>query len=257
LWKVVFRPEVSDARDLRRYVFSVTLFAWTVAFAVDLVNQLAFFSNWGDCLREWSVTTAVVVVIALPIARTIGRAHLRLHLARVEAERLSRIDPLTGLANRRAFYEAASQLGNGVLALVIADIDRFKRINDRYGHAVGDEIIKSVGRRMQAELGDLGTVARLGGEEFALVTAGRPSAEIRARLEQLRGRLADEPAMVAGQRVQATVSIGLAARREHDFEALYAAADKALYVAKTAGRDRVVDFDEIGEAGPAAMLRAG
>ena len=97
-----------------------------------------------------------MLVIAVPVARTMGLAQLELHRARAEAERLSRTDPMTGLANRRAFYEAAAGLEGGALALVIVDIDRFKRINDRYGHAVGDEVIKCVATRMQEELGDLG-----------------------------------------------------------------------------------------------------
>jgi diguanylate cyclase (GGDEF)-like protein len=163
---------------------------------------------------------------------------------------------MTGLANRRAFYEAALQFGEGALALVIADIDRFKRINDRYGHAVGDEVIRIVASRMHEELGGLGVVARLGGEEFALVGPDLSAPALRARLNKFRQRLANEPPRFDGRPISTTVSIGFAAQRGLGFDALYAAADKALYAAKAAGRDRVVDFDEIGDLPPLVALRA-
>lgn len=260
LLKDVFRPIVTDKRDLRRYVVSVTLFSWLTALSVDVVNQLCFFTSWAECLRDWLVTTAVVVAIAAPIARSMGYAHLGLHLAKREAERLGRTDPLTGLANRRALYESAAKLDGGVLALVIADIDRFKRVNDRYGHAAGDEIIRAVAARMQEELGELGVVARIGGEEFALLCADRPAAEISARLLAFRRRVASEPVVVGDHELHTTVSVGFVARSNANFDALYAAADKALYAAKTGGRDRIVDFDQMGDAlaqRPPDLMRAG
>jgi diguanylate cyclase (GGDEF)-like protein len=256
----VFRPVVTDPVSLSRYAFSVTLFALLVALSVDVANQLIFFTNWTDCWREWSITAIVVVAIAFPVARAVGRAHLALYLARAEAERLSRTDPMTGLGNRRAFYEAAHALSGGALALVLADIDRFKRINDRYGHAAGDAVIKAVAARLESDLGDLGAVARLGGEEFALIAPHRNADEVRARLQQICELIAREPVTFAGQSVSATISIGFAAHGETDFDALYAAADTALYVAKSAGRDRVVDYDDIGEIAATvkeAILRAG
>jgi diguanylate cyclase (GGDEF)-like protein len=256
LWNNVFRPAVADEADVRRYVVSVTLLAWSVAEVADLIQHLLAFVSWTNLVEQMALSTLVVGVIAVPVARAMGRAHLELHRARRAAERLSLTDPMTGLANRRAFYEAASRLAGGALALVIADIDRFKRINDRYGHAVGDEVIKNVALRMQEELGDLGVVARLGGEEFALVGASLPAAALQARLTSFRQRLADAPPRFEGRPVPATVSIGFATRSDLSFDALYAAADRALYVAKSAGRDRVVDFDAIGDIVVPAALRA-
>ena len=259
LLRDVFRPVVTDEVSQRRYAFSVTLFALFVALTVDVADQLIFFTNWTDCWREWSITTVVVVAIAFPVARAMGRAHLALHLARAEAERLSRTDPMTGLGNRRAFYEAAHALPGSALALVLADIDRFKRINDRYGHAAGDAVIKAVSARLLSELGDLGVVTRLGGEEFALIAPLRRADEVRARLPEVCKLIAREPVAFAGHSVIATISIGFAAHGETDFDALYAAADTALYVAKSGGRDRAVDYDEIGEIAAAvkeAILRA-
>ena len=77
----VFRPAVADAAGLRLYVVSVTLFAWAIALSADVANQLIFFTNWTDCWREWSVTTIVVLAIAWPVARAMGRAQLELFTA--------------------------------------------------------------------------------------------------------------------------------------------------------------------------------
>ena len=250
----VFHPIVADERGFRRYVWSVTLLSWTIALGADVANQLVFFSSWADCAREWSITAVVVIAIAVPIARSMGRAHLELHHAKKEADRLGRTDPLTGLANRRAFYEAADSMKGGLVALVIADIDRFKSVNDRFGHAAGDEVIKAVAKLMADQLGDIGVVARVGGEEFALVCAGRNVADVRARLLLFRERAAGQTVRFGERLLSATVSIGFAARRNADFDQLYAAADKALYAAKAAGRDRMVDYDQIETLAPGVNL---
>ena len=257
LIKDVFRPKVVDRGSLRSYVLSVTAFAWVISIFVELTNKLWFFSGWPDLWRELAITTVEVNVIAVPIAWSIGRAHLELRLAKIEADRIGRVDPLTGLANRRAFYEAAAGFAGGAVALAIVDIDRFKRINDANGHAAGDNVLKAVAAFMQDQLGDLGLVARLGGEEFALLSAERPAAEIRERLQSFRRALAEAPTPVCYAGIRVTVSIGFACRNGADLDSIYAAADKALYFAKAAGRDRVVDFDDIGEAVAAARLRAG
>jgi diguanylate cyclase (GGDEF)-like protein len=257
LFENVFRPNVVDRKGLRRYVFSVTSLAWIVAIAVESVNKLVFFTSWLDLWREFTITTVEVLAIAIPIAWSIGRAHLELRRAKLEADRLGRIDPLTGLANRRAFYEAAEGFAGGAVALAIVDIDRFKRINDSNGHATGDNVLKAVAAFMQDQLGDLGLVARLGGEEFALISAERPSVEFRERLQTFRRRFAEAPTQASCAGVRVTVSIGFACRNNIDLDSLYAAADKALYFAKSAGRDRIVDYDEISEAVAASRLRAG
>jgi diguanylate cyclase (GGDEF)-like protein len=170
---------------------------------------------------------------------------MALFYAKQEADRLGRTDPLTGLANRRAFYEATAQFSGCIIVLVIADIDRFKRINDRYGHAAGDEALKTIARIMQNELGSLGTLARVGGEEFAFACVNHSRVEVREHLRKLQQFLAAAPIVFAGGSVYATISAGIAAKADASFDDLYAAADRALYIAKASGRDRVVDADEI------------
>lgn len=255
LFENVFRPKVGDRQGLRRYVVSVTALAWIVAISVEILNKLCFFTGWSDLGRELAITTVEVIALAVPIAWSIGRAHLELRLAKLEADRLGRIDPLTGLANRRAFYEAAEGFAGGGVALAIVDIDRFKRINDSNGHATGDNVLKAVAAFMHEQLGDLGLVARIGGEEFALISAERPTHEFRERLQRFRSHVAEAPSRASHAGLRVTVSIGYACRNNIDLDSLYAAADKALYCAKSAGRDCIVDYDEIGEA--AARLRVG
>jgi diguanylate cyclase (GGDEF)-like protein len=191
-----------------------------------------------------------------------GLAHLNLHharqeaeQARLEAERIGRTDPLTGLANRRAFYDAAAVLQGGAIALAIADIDRFKRVNDQHGHAAGDEALTTVARIMREELSDLGLVARLGGEEFGLISAESEPSRVRDRLQRLCQRIAEAPIAVHGQTIGVTISAGFAVGCSASLDELYSAADRALYVAKAAGRDRVVSFDEIEAVIPGERLQ--
>jgi diguanylate cyclase (GGDEF)-like protein len=235
---------------VRNYVAAVTLFAWVVAALADLVEKALDGGGLTALLLQEAGTLVVVLVIAIPIARTMGFAHLNLHLARREAEHLSHTDPLTGLANRRAFYAAAAKLRGGAVALAIADIDRFKRINDLHGHAAGDAALVAVAHIMRDELSDLGLVARLGGEEFGWLCGATDTETVRARLQRFLQRVGQAPLIVQGQGVAVTVSAGFAVGNDMEMDALYSAADRALYMAKSAGRDRVVAFDEIEPALP-------
>ena len=241
----VFRPIVRDRAGLRRYVAAVTLFAWVVASVADVFEKALDGGGLSALLVQEAGTFVVVMVIAIPISRTMGFSHLNLHRARQEAERLSNTDSLTGLANRRAFYAAAAGLKGGAVALAIADIDRFKRINDQYGHAAGDAALIAVAQIMRDELSDLGLVARLGGEEFGWLCRATDAAVVRARLQRFRKRVAEAPLAFEGRPVAVTVSAGFAMGGDVQMDALYSAADRALYLAKSAGRDRVAAFDEI------------
>lgn len=180
--------------------------------------------------------------------------------------RLAYSDPLTGLANRRAFEARMKQLSDqpadsgalGVLAIV--DLDMFKPINDRLGHAAGDACLRQIARRLETVFSDAQLVARIGGDEFALLlcsTAGRPYL-----LQRLREALAALAAPIEwnGRRIEISTSIGAAMLRPgllHDPEQSFAEADSALYVAKAAGRNRLHLFGEpmLGNA-PADAMRA-
>lgn len=159
----------------------------------------------------------------------------------------ARHDALTGLPNRRASDEqleqaiARTEVSGAPLCVAIIDLDRFKLVNDRYGHQVGDRVLAAVGGQLRASLPDV-FVGRTGGEEFLAVLENTPLALARERLEEARRALAGLPAMP--QTVEApgcTASIGLAERRPgEDADAVLARADQGLYAAKRQGRDRIV-----------------
>ena len=163
-------------------------------------------------------------------------------------EGLSRTDPLTGLGNRRQFTarldELAARAGRGGpgFSLVVLDIDHFKRVNDRFGHIAGDACLHGLARRLEAAFPPgCALLARLGGEEFGVLFEG-DCASAGAAIEGLRRGLAAEPIDCGGTRVPLTVSVGLAQFdpvRHGDGEGLYRAVDRAMYSAKSAGRDRV------------------
>jgi diguanylate cyclase (GGDEF)-like protein len=231
---------IIDERGLRRYVIHLAAVCVAIALAVDVANQLTFFVDWATSLRSWAITVTLVLALAVPISRTIGRAHLELYRAKLLADELSRTDQLTGLPNRRAFMDALLSARPEALALVIVDIDWFKRVNDTYGHLAGDAVIRSLGQMMAAELSPFGSVARVGGEEFALVSSGASAEALSARLNAFRDRVGSTPILANGSAVSVTISAGIALRGHGDtFDRLFSDADRALYAAKASGRNRV------------------
>ena len=177
------------------------------------------------------------------VTETVENARI-LEAARNAAERVANTDMMTGLPNRRhtlAFLEKAmvgARDHGAPLAVAIFDIDHFKRINDEFGHAVGDEVIRRVARRAKASLRDEDMVGRFGGEEFVCVLQ-RSSAQA-AELVAERLRKAIEADDSGDDLPPATVSIGLAVYDgELDAEELLHRADQALYTAKREGRNRL------------------
>lgn len=168
--------------------------------------------------------------------------NVRQTMDRLRAE--ADLDYLTGLANRRRFRAALSREVErwhryGVpCALLMLDIDFMKAINDKYGHPSGDAVIRHIAATLTKVSRNNDTAARLGGEEFALLLAGVSDAKAELAAKRLLTILAEQPIERVGN---ITVSIGLASCPTHaDSErTLYAASDKALYVAKNEGRNRV------------------
>jgi diguanylate cyclase (GGDEF)-like protein/putative nucleotidyltransferase with HDIG domain/PAS domain S-box-containing protein len=171
-----------------------------------------------------------------------------LEVALTEAERQAATDALTGLANRArlsASLDARLERADTAICtgLLLLDVDRFKRINDTHGHQAGDEVLIELGRRLTAIVGERGLVARLGGEELAvLVTGARHEPGLRELAEEVRAGVGDSPMIVEGLRIPVTVSIGAAQGGENFVtrDSLLSAADRALYAAKRRGRNQVV-----------------
>ncbi|MDP2170788.1 MAG: diguanylate cyclase [Rhodocyclaceae bacterium] len=163
------------------------------------------------------------------------------------AEALARIDVLTGLANRRAFDEAAQhEIQRAVrygtpLSLVMVDLDFFKTINDRFGHHVGDQVLVDFARILAASVRGIDLAGRWGGEEFIILMPGAELDEAVQAAERMRLKVAAAPTKVDGVTCGYTASFGVAAfsAREPTLDALLGKADRALYRAKDMGRNRV------------------
>lgn len=203
--------------------------------------RAAISSNW------FSSVVLVVVVMRIALAFVV----LAMAKQRQEMEqRLSALtDSLTGLPNRRALYESLDAFEEGIdartgpLSVLFFDLDHFKTINDTFGHETGDDVLKLFAATAHRCLPRCSIVARMGGEEFAAVLTGEQS--VAAELaEKVRTRFADRAAVVEGQNICATVSVGVASDSgvqgdSSDLGALFRRADAALYAAKRLGRNRV------------------
>ena len=181
---------------------------------------------------DWA---AVVVIGMLGVA--LGRST-------IEYRDQAVVDPLTGLFNRAALHLRAAELANrsaatgAPVAVVIADVDRFKAINDNHGHAVGDAVLTELGARLRANLRAFESAYRFGGEEFVVLLDGAGLAEAQAVATRLCRAVAGKP--IAGLTV--TVSLGIACSQPGEpfsYEEVFARADLALYKAKRAGGNRV------------------
>jgi diguanylate cyclase (GGDEF)-like protein len=161
-----------------------------------------------------------------------------------ELIRLATTDPLTGVCNRRAFFERAQEAcgraaGGAILSAVMFDIDHFKKINDVYGHDAGDEALRAITR--VAVEGEMMIVGRLGGEEFAILLENTALAQALEFAEQLRRKLAALRIESGGTVITLTCSFGVSEwQRGDSIDALLKRADAALYEAKHGGRNRVV-----------------
>jgi len=159
-------------------------------------------------------------------------------------------DPLTGLYNRRHFFETAPDFhvrlakGEGALTLAMLDIDHFKLVNDNYGHAVGDVVLKHVAQALSNRFRGRDLVARLGGEEFCVLVPDLSGQAAMAVFNDLRNSIERSKIKTGPTSVGVTISIGLCDRPLASLDAMLAAADAALYKAKRAGRNRVLRAEE-------------
>jgi diguanylate cyclase (GGDEF)-like protein len=160
-------------------------------------------------------------------------------------------DPLTGLPNRRAFFRQALRRmrpqhgAAGPVAVLLFDLDQFKSINDRYGHGYGDQVLVLFAEILSSRLKATDVIGRVGGEEFAVLLPGTDLASAAIAAERVRAAYEDSAAVIDGNAIRATVSVGVAATEAADcsLHELLGHADSALYSAKAAGRNciRLVD----------------
>jgi diguanylate cyclase (GGDEF)-like protein len=200
---------------------------------LSLPANSSYFGRWIDVMISASVVAVVVELLA--------RSNHEL-LMRLAGE--ARTDELTGLLNRRGLDErAAFELARATrerypVAVAAFDIDHFKDVNDEWGHAVGDLVLAHVGSALSSLSRDIDIAARVGGEEFVVVLPGSESAEADAFTERIRDALAGGGAAgLPSVGMSAGVAVAMAPRT---LEVLLERADRALYAAKRAGRDRTV-----------------
>ena len=166
-----------------------------------------------------------------------------LHVAARQLDRLARVDPLTGLSNRRDLNErllaalATVYADRAPLTVLMIDIDRFKQINDAFGHEAGDAVLVSLAQSMRSLIRVGDTVGRWGGEEFLAILPNADAAAALRIAERLRTEIEQHPPLVDGARV--TVTIGGAVWTSGTVAELIGRADDALYLGKRAGRNTV------------------
>ncbi|UWU28517.1 GGDEF domain-containing protein [Rhizobium sp. WSM1274] len=196
----------------------------------------------GKAPSNWAEDLSLAVCIAGMTG--IGALSLALHQWRLAARhRLDAItDPLTGLLNRRALFDQYGTRPMGTTtAVIVFDIDHFKSVNDRFGHAAGDRVLNVFAGELSAHCRTCDTAARLGGEEFVLVLKEIMPGRAELTAERIRRAFEAREIHIDDEVLTCTVSVGVAPGRSKslDFDAMLSAADKALYVAKRAGRNRV------------------
>jgi len=279
LWLVVCRlPVLSDATDARALIASgiITAYIWLTAYEFWRGRSEKLVSRWPAifmlfahgatfplrtplvAMLSWAPNNNIfgsVWLTALSLEAllfTISIAFILLAMAKERAELRHRtaamVDPLTGIANRRAFLHDAALLANRhngnprPTAALVIDLDHFKSINDRFGHALGDRVLEIFTNAARQSIRSSDLIGRLGGEEFAAVLYDISSDKAVAVAERIRECFAQVTQDVDGQPVCASVSIGVVHCQggRLDVPELLAQADQALYLAKERGRNRVV-----------------
>lgn len=278
VWLVFCRiPGLMELNDLRVLLSSgiVAAYTWLTAYefwrgrSEPLVSRwpaiFMFFSHGALFLLRtpiafwlpWSSTDEVFSSVWLTVMSfeallfTIAIAFILLAMAKERTEfrhkTAALVDPLTGIANRRAFLSEGTQimrrqvLNGRAGAVLLFDLDHFKSINDRFGHAIGDRVLQVFAESANGGMRTSDLIGRIGGEEFAAVLYDVDRERALITAERVRSAFAAAAVEVDGRPVMATVSVGMVFNEDATFDvaALLAQADQALYHAKERGRNRV------------------
>ncbi|WP_333824441.1 GGDEF domain-containing protein [Pinisolibacter sp.] len=261
LFRLASRRSIRCRRDLWFFV------ARTNSYIVALAAIAAAIQSWHTGVETIAVTVFGVAAIAglltLPILWEFGSMYLDLWKSTQVLRDLAAKDQQTGLLNNRSFVGAVEErlTAHRYVALLVGDLDRFKTINDLHGHLAGDEVIAAVGETLRDMFDEIAVLGRMGGEEYAVmiecpfVDPEIAHAHASALAEEMRRRIAGIVVSTERGEVNPSISIGIAwSTPASTFSELYARADKALYVAKSAGRDRVVGEYEIEFLDPERAL---
>jgi diguanylate cyclase (GGDEF)-like protein len=250
--------------DLYLYARDRLHFRWPWLMAAPGVFAVVGYTSRGLRVLVWPTTVASEITIDSPLNVASGIGYVVIVLAfhatlfalvvgrlLADLRHRARHDGLTGLLNRRALEEGIEaqirrSLRTGeAFSVLMLDLDHFKSVNDRFGHAVGDQALEHVAAMLKAGVREVDALARIGGEEFVALMPGAPLAAVVPVAERLREQLAAHPLPLLTTTVPVTVSIGVAQWQgpDEDMSRLLVRADAALYRAKQQGRNRVVAAD--------------
>jgi len=211
----------------------------TINFTAPEIRKRAFTPADIQIVRQFADW------ISHEIARQ--RDHQALMDAKINLERVASIDDLTQVLNRRAFLEQAGteiqrfRRSKQPITAVMMDIDNFKQINDRHGHAAGDEVLRRFARAISGSLRAVDVFGRVGGEEFCMILQESGADEALAVCERLRQKIVSDCQMEQiGQTITCSMGLAVAAREDIEFSTLMQKADTALYEAKASGRNRCI-----------------
>jgi diguanylate cyclase (GGDEF)-like protein len=240
------RGEISNA--LNRVI--LITFALMAGSFVLLIGVL-ILTDFRDAWLHYAIATVFTLILAPTAAFPLVVMSDRLCLVKEELESLLRIDGLTELPNRRAFFEKAEEVfkRHNPIALMMVDVDHFKQVNDSYGHDTGDRVLCSVAQSIQLVVaGESGATdkfaARIGGEEFALLVEGLEAKAADKLANELVLKVQQLVVRSAAQSISVTVSVGVGHRRPGDTpDVVLRAADHACYRAKRLGRNQWRDAD--------------
>jgi diguanylate cyclase (GGDEF)-like protein len=250
--RAVLRKAIAMAAKIAVFAYVLNILSHLVLVAFGLLPYAL-----GPALVIATVLTPPVSFVVAVIAYSVvGLAIYDLGLSNQRFEMLSRTDMLSGLMNRRAFLDEFERV-HGQASLVLFDIDRFKAINDALGHKTGDDVIAQVAAVLTIAAPDVAKVSRIGGEEFAVLLPGMVSSEALTVGETMRQAVEAAEFVGPAGAFQVTVSAGVAeGATELGFSEIFSQADRALYLAKAAGRNRLVHANalQVAASGEEAMV---
>lgn len=247
---MLLKPQLGRAK--RHYPVLFTLYASFGTAAMQLVRAAVYAVPLAGFPVPWNDTAVSMIffsigALALP-ALTLGAVMMANADLVARARHAADHDHLTGARSRRAFFELAAReqaralRAGSPLSVLLFDVDHFKRINDTHGHATGDRVLADIVERTEAVVRGIDVVARLGGEEFAVLLPDTDADTALLVAERLRDGLERRPDAAAGIDAGYTVSIGTATLGAGEsIEAMLSRADAALYAAKAGGRNTVID----------------
>lgn len=226
----------------------IALIYVAILFAAEIMVT-AYYLPYGveRLVFELTMTAIIATVISIPIVTYLVWQNDRLKSLSDELRVLNSTDPMTGLLNRKTFLDCLQAridtTGDGSSAgvFLFLDADHFKRINDRFGHSIGDKVLVFLGDVLRSETRAHDLAGRLGGEEFGVFLSGAPLDQAAAAAERIRRRAEEAEILLPSLECRFSVSIGLASHRPGMAgEAVMNEADRSLYAAKQAGRNAVV-----------------